>query len=42
MLNKNVSFNNINKLLIYKRILLYKQCNFDYAGNYNTKILKLY
>ena len=39
MLNKNVDLNNINKLFMYKRILLYKQCKYDYAGNYTIEMI---
>ena len=39
MLNKNIDLNNVNKILIYKRILLYKQCNSDYAGNYTIEMI---
>ena len=36
---KRIQSELINKLLIYKRILLYKQCNFDYAGNYTIEMI---
>lgn len=39
MLNKNINFDDVNKLLVYKRILLYKQCNLDYAGNYTVEMI---
>ena len=39
MLNKNICLNNIYKLLIYKRILLYKQCNSEYAGKYTIEMI---
>ena len=39
MLNKHMCLNNINKLLIYKRILLCKQCNSEYAGKYTIEMI---
>lgn len=39
MLNKHMCLNNVNKLLIYKRILLYKQCNFEYARKYTIEMI---
>ena len=39
MLNKHMCLNNVNKLLIYKRTLLYKQCNSEYAGKYTIEMI---
>jgi len=39
MLNKHMCLNDVNKLLIYKRILLYKQCNSEYAGKYTIEMI---
>jgi len=39
MLNKSVSEETMYDLLNYKRILMYKICNPDYAGNYTVNMI---
>ena len=39
MLNKSVSEEAMYDLLNYKRILMYKICNPDYAGNYTVNMI---
>lgn len=39
MLNKSINKDVIFDLLNYKRILMYKICNPDYAGNYTVNMI---
>lgn len=39
MLNKSVNHEAISDLLNYKRILLFKYCNPDYAGKYTVEMI---
>ena len=39
MLNKPVNYEAISDLLNYKRILLFKYCNPDYAGKYTVEMI---
>jgi hypothetical protein len=38
-LNKPISFTTMNDLLHYRRILIYKICNSDYAGDYTVNMI---
>lgn len=39
MLNKNIEPNIINDLMIYRRILMYKICNPNYAGHFTVNMI---
>lgn len=39
MLNKTIAYQALFDLLQYKRILMYKICNPDYAGNYTVNMI---
>ena len=39
MLNKPINYEAILDLLNYKRILLFKHCNPDYAGKYTVEMI---
>ena len=39
MLNKKVAYDVLSDLLMYKRILMYKICNPNYAGNYSVNMI---
>lgn len=39
MLNKNIEPDIINDLMIYRRILMYKVCNPNYAGNFSVNMI---
>lgn len=39
MLNKNIEPDIINDLMIYRRILMYKICNPNYAGHFTVNMI---
>lgn len=39
MLNQNINYGAMLDLLNYKRILLFKYCNPDYAGKYTVEMI---